>query len=183
MLYRSHSLKANRIVVSKDLSYFMRSYQLPLNNQSTRCCKMKFIFLQLTKRSGRNTSTSSPSHENFLRNIHHSYNHENCELTFSSNDNHNFAYETHSMNFSSSDQYHIITFSPNIQMCMDNWKLFYKLNVDFIFTCKQVHYIHKQFTNCVVILFEVVLEPTSYYKASSITKWIGTMEIKIMKKL
>jgi len=30
----------------------------------------------------------------------------------------------------------------------------------------------------VVILFELVLEPTSYFKASSITRRVGTMEIK-----
>lgn len=76
---------------------------------------MKFTFLPLTKRRGRNTSTSSSSHENLLINIHHGFNHENCELRFSSNVNHNFAYETHYMNFSSSDQYHITTFSSNIQ--------------------------------------------------------------------
>jgi hypothetical protein len=76
---------------------------------------MKFNFLPLTKRRGKNTSTSSPSHEDPIINICHGFNRENCELTFSSNVNHNFAYETHSMNFSSSNQYHIIAFSSNIQ--------------------------------------------------------------------
>jgi hypothetical protein len=98
--------------VLKDLSYFMRSINYPLIINQPHV--VKFNFLPLTKK-GINTSTNSPSHENPLINIRYGFNHENCELTFSSNVNHNFAYETHSMNFSSSDQYHITTSSSNIQ--------------------------------------------------------------------